>query len=175
MPHLAALLAKRDLDASISRERLVMLQGQCLLLTGKKDEAKTLFVAEIANLKADRIPDGGAGRDLRRQLRQVGMEGRAGMECEAAGRETGRRAGRPRPLPAGLRPLSAEEHRSRDRLARQDRRAQGRPALENPRRLPARRVLQPAQAIRQGGSRLRRRPARSARARTRPSAATGSG
>lgn len=51
MPHLAALLAKADLDAAISRERLIMLQGQCLQLTGKKDEARTLFVAEIANLK----------------------------------------------------------------------------------------------------------------------------
>ncbi len=53
MPHLAALLGKEELDASISRERLIMLQGQCLLLTGKKDEAKTLFVAEIGNLTAD--------------------------------------------------------------------------------------------------------------------------
>lgn len=53
MPQLATLLEKAKLDASISRERLIMLQGQCLLLTGKKDEARTLFVAEIGNLKAD--------------------------------------------------------------------------------------------------------------------------
>lgn len=53
MPHLAALLAKPKLDASISRERLIMLQGQCMMLTGKKDDAKQLFVAEIGNLKAD--------------------------------------------------------------------------------------------------------------------------
>ncbi len=51
MPHLAALLAKEGLDESISRERLVMLQGQCLTLTGKKGEARDLFVAEIANIK----------------------------------------------------------------------------------------------------------------------------
>lgn len=51
MAQLATLLAKADLDASISRERLIMLQGQCLQLTGKKDEARSLFVAEIGNLK----------------------------------------------------------------------------------------------------------------------------
>lgn len=53
MPHLATLLGKEQVDESISRERLVMLQGQCLLLTGKRDEARALFVAEIDNLKAD--------------------------------------------------------------------------------------------------------------------------
>ena len=53
MPPLTALLAKDDLDPSISRERLVMLQGQCLMLTGKKDEAQKLFVAEMENLKTD--------------------------------------------------------------------------------------------------------------------------
>ena len=52
MPQLAILLAKKELEASISRERLVMLQGQCFLLTGKKDEARALFVAELAQLKA---------------------------------------------------------------------------------------------------------------------------
>ena len=53
MPHLAALLARESLDEQISRERLVMLQGQCLLLTGKRDEARDLFVEEIDTLKAD--------------------------------------------------------------------------------------------------------------------------
>ena len=54
MPHLTALLSKKDgLDASISRERLIMLQGQCLLLTGKKDEAKKLFVDELGSLKEE--------------------------------------------------------------------------------------------------------------------------
>ena len=52
MPQLAILLAKKELEASISRERLIMLQGQCFLLTGKKDEARALFVAEMAHLKA---------------------------------------------------------------------------------------------------------------------------
>lgn len=53
MPHLAKLLSNKNLEASISRERLIMLQGQCLLMTGKKDEAKKLFVDEIGNLKED--------------------------------------------------------------------------------------------------------------------------
>ena len=53
MPQLAALLGKETLDEGISRERLVMLQGQCLLLTGKRDDARALFVAEIDNLKSD--------------------------------------------------------------------------------------------------------------------------
>jgi TolA-binding protein len=53
MPVLATLLARPNPDASISRERLIMVQGQCLLLTDKKDDAKKLFVAEIGNLKAD--------------------------------------------------------------------------------------------------------------------------
>ncbi len=53
MPYLATLLGREKLDPSINRERLIMLQGQCLLVTGKKKEAKELFVAEIGNLKAD--------------------------------------------------------------------------------------------------------------------------
>jgi len=52
MPQLAILLGKKELEDSISRERLIMLQGQCFLLTGKKDEARALFVAEMAHLKA---------------------------------------------------------------------------------------------------------------------------
>ena len=53
IPHLSALLSKGELDASISRERIVMLQGQCLMALGKKDDARKLFEAEIGNLKAD--------------------------------------------------------------------------------------------------------------------------
>ncbi len=49
---LTGLLAKETLDASISRERLVMMQGQCFLITGEKAKAKTLYVAEIDNIKA---------------------------------------------------------------------------------------------------------------------------
>jgi len=52
-PHLVKLLANPKLDPTISRERLIMLQGQCLMMTGKKDAAKTLFVAEVKNLKED--------------------------------------------------------------------------------------------------------------------------
>ena len=51
IPPLAALLAKEKLDPSISRERLVMMHGQCLLITGEKDKAKELYVAELAALK----------------------------------------------------------------------------------------------------------------------------
>jgi len=51
MPLLAALLAKANLDAAVGRERLVMVLGQCLLLTDRKDDAKKLFVAEAGNLK----------------------------------------------------------------------------------------------------------------------------
>ncbi len=49
---LTELLAKEKLDASISRERLVMMQGQCFLIIGEKDKAKALYVAEIDNIKA---------------------------------------------------------------------------------------------------------------------------
>ncbi|GEM_PF-352585 len=52
MPHFAALLAAEELDEAISRERLIMLQGQCLLRTGRKDEAKKLFGSEIDNLQS---------------------------------------------------------------------------------------------------------------------------
>ena len=49
---LATLLGKEKLDPSISRERLVMMQGQCFLITGEKDKAKALYIAEINNIKA---------------------------------------------------------------------------------------------------------------------------
>ena len=48
---LAILLAKEQLDPAISRERLVMMQGQCLLITNDKEQSKALYVSEIANLK----------------------------------------------------------------------------------------------------------------------------
>ena len=48
---LSSLLGKEKLDPSISRERLVMMHGQCLLITGEKDKAKTLYASEIENLK----------------------------------------------------------------------------------------------------------------------------
>jgi tetratricopeptide (TPR) repeat protein len=51
MPHFTALLAKENLDAEISRERVALLQGRCLMFTNRQDEAKALFVAELGNLK----------------------------------------------------------------------------------------------------------------------------
>jgi len=51
MPHFATLLAKPKLDRSISRERLIMLQSKCMLNTGKKDEARKLFIEQLKNLR----------------------------------------------------------------------------------------------------------------------------
>jgi tetratricopeptide (TPR) repeat protein len=51
MPHFAALLAKDNLDAEISRERIALLQGRCLMFTNRQDEAKSLFVAEHDKIK----------------------------------------------------------------------------------------------------------------------------
>ena len=48
---LATLLAKENLDPAISRERLVMMQGQCLLITNQKEQSKALYISEINNLK----------------------------------------------------------------------------------------------------------------------------
>ena len=48
---LATLLAKEALDPTISRERLVMMQGQCLLITNQKEQSKALYIAEISTLK----------------------------------------------------------------------------------------------------------------------------
>jgi TolA-binding protein len=49
-PHFAALLAKPKLDASISRDRILMLQGRCLLYSAKKDEARKLFIDQYQKL-----------------------------------------------------------------------------------------------------------------------------
>ena len=51
MPYLDALLKKGKLDPTVSRERLVMLQAQCLMISGKRVEAKELFLTEIKGLK----------------------------------------------------------------------------------------------------------------------------
>jgi cellulose synthase operon protein C len=51
MPHFAALLAKGNLDAEISRDRIALLQGRCLMFTNRQDEAKSLFVAELDKIK----------------------------------------------------------------------------------------------------------------------------
>ena len=51
MPHLATLLAKPKLERTIDRQRLIMLQGQCMMNTGKKDEARKLFIDQLNNIK----------------------------------------------------------------------------------------------------------------------------
>ena len=51
MPQFATLLAKPGLDKTIDRERLIMLQGQCMLFSSKKDEARQLFITQLNNLK----------------------------------------------------------------------------------------------------------------------------
>lgn len=44
LPHFAALLAKPDLAKEIERERIIMLQGQCLLHSSKVEDARKLFI-----------------------------------------------------------------------------------------------------------------------------------
>ena len=51
MPEFATLLAKPSLEKSINRERLIMLQSQCMLNSGRKEEARKLFIAQLNNLK----------------------------------------------------------------------------------------------------------------------------
>ncbi|MFP6874287.1 MAG: tetratricopeptide repeat protein, partial [Verrucomicrobiales bacterium] len=53
LPHFALLVADEELDATINFERIIMLYGQCMMLTGKRDEAKELFVAQIKKLKSE--------------------------------------------------------------------------------------------------------------------------
>ena len=49
--HFATLLANKSLAKTFNREQLIMLQGQCLLRSGKKDDARKLFVASIEQFK----------------------------------------------------------------------------------------------------------------------------
>ncbi len=51
MPHFAELLAKPNLDKSIKRERLIMLQSKCMMNAGKKDEARKLFIEQLKHIK----------------------------------------------------------------------------------------------------------------------------
>ena len=44
LPHFALLLAKPDLAKEIERERIVMLQGHCLLHSSKVEDARKLFM-----------------------------------------------------------------------------------------------------------------------------------
>ena len=50
IPSFAKLIAKQNLDKSINRERLIILQGKCMLQTSQKDKAKELFINEIKSL-----------------------------------------------------------------------------------------------------------------------------
>mgnify|MGYP001180312418 FL=1 len=51
MPHLDTLLKKSRLDKEIDRERIIMLQGRCMLNTGRKDDARKLFIDQQKALK----------------------------------------------------------------------------------------------------------------------------
>ncbi|MCP4849570.1 MAG: tetratricopeptide repeat protein, partial [Verrucomicrobiaceae bacterium] len=51
IPHFSALLAKPGLDKAIDREHIIMLQGQCMLHSTKKDEASQLFMSQLNKLK----------------------------------------------------------------------------------------------------------------------------
>ena len=51
IPHFATLLAKPSLDKAIDREHLIMLQGQCMLHSTKKDDASKLFITQLGKLK----------------------------------------------------------------------------------------------------------------------------
>ena len=64
MPHLEVLLAKEKIDATISRERLVMLPGQCLMISEKRSEAKDLFLKEIKIIKDPAYRVATPGSDL---------------------------------------------------------------------------------------------------------------
>ena len=51
MPEFATLLAKPNLDRVINRERMIMLQSKCMMNSGKKDEARKLFIEQLKNLR----------------------------------------------------------------------------------------------------------------------------
>ncbi|MAB61170.1 MAG: hypothetical protein CMO46_11640 [Verrucomicrobiales bacterium] len=47
IPSFAKLIAKQNLDKAINRERLIILQGKCMLQTSQKDKAKELFINQM--------------------------------------------------------------------------------------------------------------------------------
>ncbi len=51
IPHLGALLAKPNLPKEISRDRIILMQGQCLLRSGQKDQARAHFIKEEGKLQ----------------------------------------------------------------------------------------------------------------------------
>ncbi|MEI6535641.1 MAG: tetratricopeptide repeat protein, partial [Verrucomicrobiaceae bacterium] len=50
LPQFAQLLAKPALDKEIDRERIIMLQGQCLLHSSKAEDARKLFMENLEKL-----------------------------------------------------------------------------------------------------------------------------
>ena len=52
IPHLTALLAKANLPKEISRDRIILMQGQCLMRGGQKDQARAHFIKEAARLQS---------------------------------------------------------------------------------------------------------------------------
>ena len=51
IPLLTALLSKPNLPKEVSRDRIILMQGQCLLRSGQKDQARDHFIKEQARLK----------------------------------------------------------------------------------------------------------------------------
>ena len=50
IPYLSQIISNNNLDKTINRERLIILQGQCLLQTSQKNKAKELFIGEFNSL-----------------------------------------------------------------------------------------------------------------------------
>ena len=51
IPHLATLLTKGNLPKDISRDRIILMQGQCLMRGGQKDQARAHFIKEAGRLQ----------------------------------------------------------------------------------------------------------------------------
>ena len=51
IPHLGTLLTRPNLPKEISRDRIILLQGQCLLRSGQKDQARAHFIKEEGKLQ----------------------------------------------------------------------------------------------------------------------------
>ena len=50
IPCFSKLISKNNLDKTINRERIIILQGQCLLQSSQKSKAKDLFTNEVQSL-----------------------------------------------------------------------------------------------------------------------------
>ena len=51
IPPLTALLSKTSLPKEVSRDRIILMQGQCLLRSGQKDQAREHFIKEQSRLQ----------------------------------------------------------------------------------------------------------------------------